>query len=146
MSYAPSESKLRIAADIPTLRHTDTTMNIDDLRTHLLTKPHTTEGLPFGPTALVFKVAGKMFALISLDDPDLRVNLKCNPDRAVELRERYDAIRPGYHMSKVHWNTLYIDEGDLPESLVHELADHSYDLVVASLTKKKRRELGIEVD
>lgn len=120
-------------------------MTIDELRDYLLAKPHTTEGLPFGPTALVFKVGGKMFGLISLDTEDLRINLKCDPERAIDLRERYEAIRPGYHMSKVHWNTLYIDEGDLREDLVRELVDHSYDIVVAKFTKKLKKELGFEV-
>lgn len=118
-------------------------MTIDDLREHALEKAATTESLPFGPTALVLKVAGKMFAVIGLDDPDLRINLKCEPERALQLRERYDAIRPGWHMSKKHWNSLYIDEGDLREELVFELIDHSYELVVASLTKKLRTELGL---
>ena len=118
-------------------------MTIEDLRLYLLAKAHTTEGLPFGPTTLVFKVAGKMFALIGLDSEDLRCNLKCNPERALELRERYDCIRPGYHMSKKHWNSLYIEEGNLRDELVYELVDHSYDLVVASLTKKLRKELNL---
>ena len=118
-------------------------MTIEDLREYLLAKPHTTEGLPFGPTTLVFKVADKMFALVGLDDPDLRLNLKCDPNRALDLRERFEGIQPGYHMSKKHWNTLYIHEYDLRDELVHELADHSYDLVVAGLTKKLRAELGL---
>ncbi|NJC25565.1 MmcQ/YjbR family DNA-binding protein [Neolewinella antarctica] len=118
-------------------------MTIDTLRDYLLAKPAATESLPFGPTSLVFKVAGKMFAVTGLEDPDLRVNLKCDPDRASQLREHHTAIRPGWHMNKRHWNTLYIDEGDLRESLVFELVDHSYDLVVGSLTRKAREEFGL---
>ena len=119
-------------------------MTLDDLRHYCLAKPATAETLPFGPDTLVFKVAGKMFALTGLENEDLRVNLKCDPERAERLRERYDAVRPGYHMSKKHWNTLYVDEGDLPADFVEELIDHSYDLVVACLTRKARVEHGLE--
>ncbi|OAV46283.1 MmcQ/YjbR family DNA-binding protein [Lewinella sp. 4G2] len=118
-------------------------MTIDDLREYILAKPHTTEGIPFGPTALVFKVGGKMFGVISLDSEDLRINLKCDPERAIDLRERYPAIRGAWHMNKTHWNSLYIDEGDLRQDLVFELIDHSHDLVVAKMTKKLRTELGL---
>ena len=119
-------------------------MTFDELRDYCLAKPVTEETLPFGPDTLVFKVAGKMFALTGLDEADLRVNLKCDPDRAVELRERHPEIRPGWHMNKHHWNTVYLEDGDLPDALVRGLIDHSYELVVASLTRKKRREVGLE--
>ena len=118
-------------------------MTLDDLREYCLAKPATEETLPFGPDTLVFKVAGKMFALTGLDEADLRVNLKCDPEYAQQLRERHEEIVPGWHMNKTHWNTVYVENGDLPDSLVTELVDHSYDLVVKSLTKKKRAEFGL---
>ena len=117
-------------------------MNLDDLRNHCLAKAAVTEELPFGPDTLVFKVAGKMFALTGLDEVDLRVNLKCDPERSVQLRERHEEIKPGWHMNKTHWNTVYIEDGDLRDELVYELIDHSYDLVKASLTKKVKAEYG----
>jgi len=117
-------------------------MEADDLREYLLAKPSVTEETPFGPDVLVYKVAGKMFATLGFDDQDGlgRVNLKCEPDRAVQLREDFEAIIPGYHMNKTHWNTLILNR-TLKESLVSELVDHSYDLVVAKLTKKVREQL-----
>ena len=92
---------------------------------------------PFGPDVLVYKVAGKMFALAVPDEFPHRVNLKCDPDRALELRDEYEDILPGYHMNKRHWNTLVLP-GRLPDRLVRELIRHSYDLVVASLTAAAR--------
>lgn len=116
-------------------------MTLDQLLTYALTKPGTEETLPFGPEALVLKVAGKMWLLIALDSKPLQLNAKCDPERATELRARYPAhILPGYHMSKKHWNTLILD-GTLPNSLVTELLDHSYQLVVASLTRAQRAQL-----
>lgn len=116
-------------------------MDIEIFRNYCLAKKGVTEGLPFGPDNLVFKVMGKMFALASLDEVPLKVNLKCDPDRAVELREEYpEEILPGYHMNKMHWNTVVV-EGHLPHSLVFELIDHSYNLVKESLTKKLQKEL-----
>ena len=117
-------------------------MNLDDLRNYCLAKAAVIETLPFGPDTLVFKVAGKMFALTGLDEVDLRVNLKCDPERSVQLRERHEEIKPGWHMNKTHWNTVYIEDGDLRDELVYELVDHSYDLVKASLTKKVKAEYG----
>ena len=116
-------------------------MHLDDLRTHCLAKPGATEDLPFGPDVLVFKVAGKMFALARLDRHPPAVDLKCDPERALELRERYDDVRPGYHMNKRHWNTVGL-QGDVPSALVRELADHSYALVVAGLPRRERDRLG----
>ncbi|MBC6993025.1 MmcQ/YjbR family DNA-binding protein [Neolewinella lacunae] len=118
-------------------------MTLEDLRAYCLAKPATTEGLPFGPDTLVFKVAGKMFALTGMDEADLRVNLKCDPEYAITLRERHEEIKPGYHMNKQHWNTVYIEDGDLSTELVRELIDHSYELIVASLSKKVRAEFGL---
>ncbi|MDX2003329.1 MAG: MmcQ/YjbR family DNA-binding protein [Chitinophagales bacterium] len=112
-------------------------MDIEQFRDYCLSKRGTTEGMPFGDGELVFKVMDKMFALASLDSENFTVNLKCEPERAINLREEYAEITPGYHMNKVHWNTVAMD-GSLKESLVRELIDHSYDLIVASLPKKYR--------
>lgn len=114
-------------------------MNIEAFREYCTAKKGVTEDFPFDEITLVFKVMGKMFALASLDGENT-VNLKCDPERAIELREEYNSILPGYHMSKKHWNTLLLS-GDLKTSLIKELIDHSYDLVVAGLTKKLREEL-----
>jgi predicted DNA-binding protein (MmcQ/YjbR family) len=103
-------------------------MDLPDLIAHCLAKPGAEETTPLGPDHLVYKVGGKIFALTSPDDFPPRVNLKCDPERALELRDRYDAIIPGYHMNKRHWNTLILD-GSLPDKLIRELIDHSYQLV-----------------
>lgn len=116
-------------------------MNIDTFRNYCLAKKGVTEEMPFGPDNLVFKIMGKMFALASLDEVPLKVNLKCDPDRAVELREEYpQEILPGYHMNKKHWNTV-VAEGHLPHSLIFDLTDHSYNLVLEGLPKKLQKEL-----
>ncbi|MDZ7879733.1 MAG: MmcQ/YjbR family DNA-binding protein [Saprospiraceae bacterium] len=110
-------------------------MDIEALRLYCLSKKAVTEGLPFGETTLVFKVVDKIFALTSLDTEGCRVNLKCDPERAIDLREQHpDHILAGYHMNKKHWNTVICDEG-LNDGLIRELIDHSYDLVVKSLPK-----------
>ncbi|PTS94493.1 MmcQ-like protein [Pedobacter sp. HMWF019] len=111
-------------------------MNIEELRDYCLQKPGSTEDFPFGDQTLVFKIGGKIFLLIGLEEGN-RFNAKCDPERAVELREQYDTIIPGYHMNKKHWNTIYMD-GRLKRSLLHELIDHSYDLVLNSLPKAQR--------
>lgn len=110
------------------------------LTDYCLDKPGTTASYPFGEGALVFKVLDKMFALISEDETPLRMNLKCDPEDAQALRVQYPAIIPGYHMNKTHWNTLVMD-GTLPDTLVRELIDHSYDLVVAKMSAAKQRKL-----
>lgn len=116
-------------------------MNIETFRNYCLEKKGVTEELPFGPDNLVFKLMGKMFALASLDEVPLRVNLKCDPEKAVSLREEYpDLVLPGYHMNKTHWNTVVLD-GFLPNSLIFGLIDHSYDLVLQGLPKKLKKEL-----
>jgi predicted DNA-binding protein (MmcQ/YjbR family) len=109
-------------------------MDAVEFREYCLGKPNTTEGMPFGETVLVFKVAGKMFALMSLDELPATANLKCNPDLALDLRDRYEQVRPGYHMNKKHWNTVAIDSG-IPEAELRRMIDHSYDLVVQSVPK-----------
>lgn len=116
-------------------------MHIDEFREYCLSKPGTEDCFPFDESTLVFKVMGKMFALTSLDREDFRVNLKCDPDRAIELRENYEDIIAGYHMSKKHWNTVILEDSLLDESFILELIDHSYDLVVKGLTKKLKEEL-----
>ena len=114
-------------------------MTLDELRAYCLKKPGVTEDLPFGPETLVFRVAGKLFALTGVYD-FRTVNLKCDPERAADLRERYDAITPGYHMNKKHWNTVDTRAG-LSEKLLRELIDHSYELVRDSLPTKVKEEL-----
>ena len=115
-------------------------MNISDFRAYCLAKKGVTESFPFDDKTLVFKVV-KMFALTRVEEFQ-SINLKCDPERAVDLRETYQGVLPGYHMSKVHWNTVSV-ECDVPEKLLLELIDHSYDLVVKSLTKKQRDELSL---
>lgn len=117
-------------------------MNIEDFRFHCINKVGVTEEFPFDESTLVFKVMGKMFALSSLKEVEARANLKCDPDRAIELREEYSDIIPGYHMSKKHWNTVYL-ERELEDKMIRELTDHSYDLVVSKLTKKLKEELAM---
>lgn len=116
-------------------------MNIEEFREYCLSKKYVTECFPFDEVTLVFKVADKMFALCGLDHQPTRVNLKCDPERAIDLRGEYDDIIEGWHMSKKHWNTVSI-EGNITNDLIIELIDHSYDMVVISFTKKKQRELG----
>jgi len=115
-------------------------MTLADFCAYCLSLPQAEETTPFGPNVLVYKVAGKMFALASPDDYPPTVNLKCDPDRAIELRDQYEEIQPGYHMNKRHWNTLTL-EGRLTNKMVRDLTDHSYQLVVASLPKKVREGL-----
>src|ERR1700741_4385434 len=112
-------------------------MDLADFRECCLSKSGVTESTPFGETVLVFKVGGKMFALASLDDVPVRVNLKCDPDLALELRDRYEQVRPGYHMNKKHWNTVEIGTS-LPGAEVRKMIEHSYQLVVESLPKSVR--------
>ncbi len=115
-------------------------MNIEEFREYCLSKDHVIEYFPFDEVTLVFKVGyeeGKIFALLSLDSDPPSANLKCDPEKAVELRESYSQIMPGYHMNKQHWNTVHIDDG-LSLKLLKEMIDHSYDLVYKSLTKKLR--------
>jgi len=112
-------------------------MDLPDAIAHFLSKPGTEETTPFGPDVLVYKVGGKMFALTAPDAFPASINLKCDPDRSIELRDTWKAITPGYHMNKKHWNTLVLD-GSVPTSLIRELINHSYELVVKSLPKNRR--------
>ena len=103
-------------------------MNIEILREYCISKRNVTESFPFGDDTLVFKTEGKIFALVNLEG-DLSINLKCDPVLAIELRERYSSVIPGYHMNKKHWNTIYID-GSVPDKEVFSWIDHSYDLIL----------------
>lgn len=114
-------------------------MNIEEIRDYCLSKAGTTEGLPFGNETLVFKVGGKIFLLIGLEQAN-RFNAKCEPERAIALREQYTEIIPGFHMNKKHWNTVYLN-GGLKPALILELIDHSYALVLESLPKNQRESL-----
>lgn len=114
-------------------------MNSEEIREYCLNKKEVTEGMPFGETNVVFKVFDKMFALMMLEG-ELSLNLKCEPEIAESLRERYDAVTPGYHMNKRHWNTVLLD-GSVQEALIKEWIDHSYELVVSKLPKKKQEGL-----
>ncbi|MGB0980754.1 MAG: MmcQ/YjbR family DNA-binding protein [Winogradskyella sp.] len=119
-------------------------MNIEQYRDYCLSKKAVTEHLPFNEDTLVFKVLGKMFALTSLkkwENGDAFINLKCNPDYAQELRAQYNSIKPGYHMHKRLWNSVYLHTGELPPKLITQLIDHSYDMVVKGLPKKRRETL-----
>jgi predicted DNA-binding protein (MmcQ/YjbR family) len=118
-------------------------MNLETYYEYCLSKKGVTEHFPFDEDTLVFKVGGKMFALSSLiqwEKGNPSVNLKCDPERAQELRAEYDAIQPGFHMSKVHWNTIIVNAG-VSDVLFKELMDHSYELVFKSLTKKLQTEI-----
>jgi len=118
-------------------------MHIEELRDFCINKKGVTEHFPFDEVTLVFKVMNKMFALVSLDKwekGETKINLKCNPERALELRNEYEAINPGFHMNKKHWNTVTLNN-DASDDFVFELINHSYELVVKGLTKKVREEL-----
>jgi len=119
-------------------------MHIEQIREYCLSKKGTTEDFPFDQDTLVFKVLGKMFALASLkwwERGEAAINLKADPEYSEELRVEYTSIRPGYHMSKKHWNTLYLHEGELQSELIKALIDHSYDMVVKGMSKKLRNTL-----
>jgi len=112
-------------------------MHIEDFRNYCLSKKAVEECFPFDEVTLVFKVMGKMFALTGLEHEEFKVNLKCDPEYAMELREEYEDVQPGWHMSKVHWNTVYF-ENDLSEEMLRSLIDHSYEMVVKKLKKADR--------
>ena len=111
-------------------------MNVEELRVYCLSKPGVEEGFPFGVSTLVFKVGGKIFLLVSLDAQPLQFNAKCDPERAIALREQYSCVLPGYHMNKQHWNTIIVDK-TLTIKQLKELVDHSYDLILKPKKKKK---------
>lgn len=114
-------------------------MNIEELREYSLKKKGVDESFPFDETVLVFKVMGKIFALTSTEG-EFTINLKCEPEKAIELREKYSGVKPGYHMNKKHWNTIYFD-GSVSDLDTKEWVDQSYHLVVKSLTKAQQQHL-----
>lgn len=114
-------------------------MNIEELRSYCMHKKGVTESFPFDETTLVFKVMNKMFLLTDLET-EFSINVKCEPEKALELRERYPAVMPGYHMSKAHWNTVLID-GSVDDAMLYQWIDDSYKLVVDSLPKKLKQQL-----
>ena len=115
------------------------------LRKHCLSFPASVETFPFNPETSVFKVAGRMFALSRLADRPLKVSLKCEPLLAEQLREAHSAVIPGYHLNKRHWNTVIID-GSLPEQMIKDMIEDSYDLVVSALPESQQRALGWQAD
>ncbi len=115
-------------------------MEFESLRAYLLNKKGAFEDFPFGPEVMVFKVRGKMFALVALAESPLRINLKCDPELALHLREFYKAIQPGYHMNKKHWNTVTLDNS-IPYEEILTMIDDSYDLVVKGLKKSDKGKL-----
>lgn len=114
-------------------------MHIEAFREYCLKKPGTTEELPFGPDTLVFKVMGKIYALTDINNFE-SINLKCHPEKAVQLREKYPGIRPGYHMNKRHWNTVETN-GSIPDAQLEYLINHSYELVASKLPSKVKKQL-----
>jgi predicted DNA-binding protein (MmcQ/YjbR family) len=114
-------------------------MNIETIRNYCLSKKGATEDFPFGESTIVFKVANRMFAMSNLTG-ELSINLKCDPQKAMDLREQYPAVQPGYHMNKRHWNTVYID-GSIPSSVIFEMIDHSYELVFHKLPLSERKKI-----
>ena len=111
-------------------------MNIETLQEYCLSKPEVEETLPFGPETLVYKVVGKIFLLTGLDSEEFRFNVKCDPDKAIELREEFPCVLPGYHMNKKHWNTIVVD-GSVADKQLKEWIDDSYDLVKPKMRKTK---------
>jgi predicted DNA-binding protein (MmcQ/YjbR family) len=112
-------------------------MNIEELREYCLSKKGVTEDFPFDETTLVFKTGNRIFALTDLEG-ELSINLKCDPDLAIELRDKYPAVLPGFHMNKKHWNTIIID-GTIPDRIIKEFIDHSYNLVIHKLPGPKMK-------
>ena len=115
-------------------------MNLEEIRDYCLARPGVTEGFPFNDTALVFKVAGKMFALLDLSEESRGITLKCDPELAIELREQHPEVTPAYHFNKTHWNSVAIT-GSVTDRQMREWIDHSYELVVSGLSREKQKEL-----
>lgn len=113
-------------------------MDLAEFREYCLRKAGATEGTPFGPDVLVFKVSGKMFALATLEEVPATVNLKCDPDLALDLRDRYEQVRPGYHINKKHWNSVEIEAG-IPDREIQKIIDHSYKLVIERSARPKAK-------
>ncbi len=117
-------------------------MNVEELRNYCLSLKCSTEEFPFDDVNMVLKVKGKMFALIPLDNPETQISLKCEPERAIQLREEFEAISPAWHFNKKHWNTVKIDPS-ISQKFLCELINHSYDLVVAGLARKLKEEMDL---
>jgi predicted DNA-binding protein (MmcQ/YjbR family) len=117
-------------------------LNFDDARAYLLKRPEAFEDFPFGPNVYVYKIRNKMFATLGGDADTAQMNLKCDPDEAVFLRDTFDAVLPGYHMNKTHWNTVLLD-GSIPRGEIERMIDRSYGLVVKSLKKSERTALEV---
>lgn len=117
-------------------------MNSEEIREFCLSKKAVEESFPFDNDTLVFKVGGKIFLLLSISSKPLQFNVKCQPDKAVELRENYSFVLPGYHMNKTHWNTIVCDR-EIPKKLLYDWINHSYELVVSSLPKKSKLAFGL---
>jgi predicted DNA-binding protein (MmcQ/YjbR family) len=115
-------------------------MNIEEIREYCISKPAVTEGFPFNDTALVFKVAGKMFALLDLSEDSRGISLKCDPELAIELREQHSEVTPAWHFNKQHWNGVNL-KGSISDSLIKDWINHSYTIVVDSLPKSKKEAL-----
>ncbi len=115
-------------------------MNVEEYRDFCLSFKGVTEGFPFDSQTLVFKLMGKMFALTDIDSFEF-INLKCDPERAITLREQFEEIKPGWHMNKIHWNSV-ITDGDLEDDFIKELITHSYELIASSLPKKEKEKLN----
>jgi len=115
-------------------------MDIESLREYCLKKPAVEETFPFGPETLVYKVGGKIFLITSLDSESFRFSVKCDPEKVIELRERYECVQPGYHLNKKHWNTILVD-GTVSNSILKEWIDDSYHLIVESLPAKAREQV-----
>ena len=116
-------------------------MNIEEIRNYCMQKNGAEESMPFGDDVVVFKVGGKVYLLLPLSSSPVQFNVKCNPELAVELRERYNCVLPGYHMNKKHWNTILVD-GSVSKKLIVEWIDHSYKLIVQSLPKAAQKVLN----
>ena len=116
-------------------------MNIEEFRAYCLSQPGVTEELPFDNQTLVYKVMGKIFALTTLDQKVFSFNLKCDPEQAIQLRESFACVTPGYHMNKRHWNTVVVN-GTVPRSDLYQWIDHSYELVVSKLTRAQKQALA----
>jgi predicted DNA-binding protein (MmcQ/YjbR family) len=119
-------------------------MNIEEIRDYCLSKNAVTESTPFDDVTLVFKVAGKMFGIVPMDETELKITLKCDPDLAIQLREEFPCVRPGYHTSKKHWNTIAID-GSVGKEKIIEWIDHSYAMVVKGLPAGLRSEHNLVI-
>ncbi|MEQ8857637.1 MAG: MmcQ/YjbR family DNA-binding protein [Pseudomonadales bacterium] len=117
-------------------------MNYESARAYLLSRPEAEEDFPFGPDARVLRIRGRMFALLGTRNGIDQVNLKCDPEEALILRDVFDAVQPGYHMNKAHWNTVLLD-GSIPPGEIERMMDRSYALVVKSLKKAERQALEI---